>query len=76
MLGNTVTQVTMENPRRLKMTRQSHTGFNALELVLLSHYLDEKDLQNAGELRRATKTAPRGAKRTGPAPKAPALPVP
>ena len=75
-LGNTVTEVTLENPRRLKMVRQSHTGFNALELVLLSHYLDEKDLKRTSEMRREGKPPAPGAKRTGPAPRTPPVKSP
>jgi hypothetical protein len=43
-LQNTVTQATLENPHRLKLVRQSQTGFNALELILLAHLLDPNDI--------------------------------
>ncbi|MGZ8940886.1 MAG: hypothetical protein ACXW32_16905, partial [Limisphaerales bacterium] len=61
-LGNTVTAGTLENPRRIKFVRQSHLGATAMELTLLSHYLDASDLR---PLPGARKSAP-----------APALPTP
>ncbi|MGZ8900468.1 MAG: hypothetical protein ACXW3Z_10265, partial [Limisphaerales bacterium] len=61
-LGNTVTAGTLENPRRIKFVRQSHLGATAMELTLLSHYLDASDLQ---PLPGARESAP-----------APALPTP
>lgn len=39
-LGNTITSITLENPKELKMVRRSHIGFNALELVSLVERLD------------------------------------
>jgi hypothetical protein len=42
-LGNTVTEVTLENPRRLKLVRQSQIGLNAFELLLLAHAVDPND---------------------------------
>ena len=44
-LGNTATAGTLENPRRIKFTRQSHVGLSALELVLLVHAVDSEDLR-------------------------------
>ena len=62
-LGNSTTVGTLENPRQIKFTRQSHLGLNAMELVLLSHYLDVADLRSG---------APRENQRPTPAPPAPA----
>jgi hypothetical protein len=62
-LGNATTVGTLENPRRIKFTRQSHIGLNALELVLLSHSVDAADLRSG---------APRENQRPMPAPPAPA----
>jgi hypothetical protein len=46
LLGNnTVTEVTLEGARKLKLVRSSHSGFNALELVALAHWLDPNDLR-------------------------------
>ena len=45
-LHNTVTQATIENPHRLKVVRQSQTGFSALELVLLAHLMDPNDISS------------------------------
>jgi hypothetical protein len=47
-LQNTVTQATLEGPQRLKVVRQSQTGFSALELVLLAHLLDPNDIAAPG----------------------------
>ena len=44
-IGNTVTAGTLENQRHIKFVRQSHLGVNALELVLLAHWLDAADLR-------------------------------
>jgi hypothetical protein len=44
-VANTITVGTLENPKRIKFTRQSQLGASALELVLLSHYLDTADLR-------------------------------
>lgn len=43
-LVNTVTEVTLEGPSRLKLVRQSQSGLTALELVLLAHWLDPYDV--------------------------------
>jgi hypothetical protein len=43
-LGNTVTEGTLDNARRVKLVRQSPLGFNALELLLLAHWVDTGDL--------------------------------
>ena len=43
-VGNTVTTGTLENANRIKFVRQSHLGFNALELVALAHLFDSEDL--------------------------------
>ncbi len=40
MLGNTVTEITVTSPKQLTLVRKSHIGFNALELVLLTRWLD------------------------------------
>ena len=44
-VGNTVTSGTLESPRRIKLTRQSHLGASAMELLLLAHYIDNADLR-------------------------------
>jgi hypothetical protein len=49
-LQNTVTQATLEGDSRLKVVRQSQTGFNALELVLLAHLLDPSDVQSMSDM--------------------------
>ena len=43
-VGNTVTAGTLENGKRIKFVRQSHLGFNALELVAFAHLFDSADL--------------------------------
>lgn len=43
-LGNTVTEGTLENSRRIKLVRQSQLGLNSVELLLLAHLLDDADL--------------------------------
>ncbi len=45
-LGNTITDATLEGPSRLKLTRQSQSGFSALEVVLLAHALDPDDVHD------------------------------
>lgn len=45
-VANTITVGTLENPKRIKFTRQSQLGASALEFVLLSHYLDDGDLRS------------------------------
>ena len=50
-LGNTVTEATLENSRRIKFIRQSQIGFTGLELVLLAHWVDGEDLMKARQLR-------------------------
>jgi hypothetical protein len=50
-LGNTITQVTLENPHRLKLIRQSQAGFDALELLLLAHAVDPNDITDPHALR-------------------------
>jgi hypothetical protein len=61
-LQNTVTQATLEKPDQIKVVRQSQTGFDALELVLLAHLLDANDLETFP-------TRPPGASRTKPQPR-------
>ncbi|HTG45417.1 MAG TPA: hypothetical protein VK633_12885 [Verrucomicrobiae bacterium] len=69
-LANTITEVTLENPRRLKLVRQSQSGLNALELVLLAHAVDPNDVTQR-------RTGPvQGTKPRTPAQPAPALPLP
>jgi hypothetical protein len=46
LLGNTITEGTLESERKIKIVRQSHSGFNALELVLLAHWLDPNDVRD------------------------------
>lgn len=48
-LGNTVTEGTLDGERRIRVVRQSHIGFNALELMLLAHWLDPNDFRRAGD---------------------------
>jgi hypothetical protein len=43
-LGNTITVGTLEKENQIKFVRQSHIGFSALELVLMSHLFDSADL--------------------------------
>jgi len=43
-LENSVTEATLEKPNRLKLVRQSQSGFTALELVLLAHAIDPYDV--------------------------------
>ena len=50
LLGNTVTEATLENSRQIKFIRQSQIGFSGLELVLLAHWLDGDDLMKARNL--------------------------
>lgn len=50
-LGNTITQGTLEGNRRIRVVRQSHIGFSALELVLLAHRLDPHDFRPAPRVR-------------------------
>ncbi len=59
-VGNTVTAGTLEKENRIKFIRQSHLGFNALELVSLAHLLDSADLVEieAGQQRRPKVPAP------------------
>jgi hypothetical protein len=38
-LGNSVTEVTLASPTELMLTRKSHSGFTALEWLLISHWL-------------------------------------
>lgn len=45
-LGNTVTEITVEGDKELQLVRQSHIGFSAAELVLLTHWLDPDDVTN------------------------------
>lgn len=42
-LGNTITEATLVNNREIQVTRRSDSGFTALELVLLAHWLDGTD---------------------------------
>jgi hypothetical protein len=44
MLGNTITEGTLEGPSRIKLVRQSESGFSALELALLAHAVDPYDI--------------------------------
>ncbi len=44
-LQNTITEATLESPNRLKVIRQSQSGFTALELVMLAHALDPDDVR-------------------------------
>lgn len=39
-LVNTVTEVTVQSPRELRLARSSEIGFNGLELVALAHWLE------------------------------------
>lgn len=39
-LGETVTEITVANPRELKLTRKAPMGFNAVELVYLAAWLE------------------------------------
>jgi hypothetical protein len=50
LLGNTVTQVTIEKNNRLKLVRNSDAGLTALELVLLAHALDPNDVRERRHL--------------------------
>jgi hypothetical protein len=43
-LGNTVTEGTLENSRRIKLVRQSQIGLNSVELLLLAHLVDDADV--------------------------------
>ena len=56
-LGNTITEGTLENPRRIKFIRHSHLGANALELTLLAHHFDSADLRSVG-MRQRNQPAP------------------
>ena len=49
LLGNSVTEVTLENPKPVRPVRQSQSGFNALELVLLAHAIDANDVIAPGK---------------------------
>lgn len=40
-LGNTVTEVFRESPTRYTLNRKSDTGFNGLELLLLTRWIDD-----------------------------------
>jgi hypothetical protein len=39
-LGNTITEVTVQSPRELTLSRNAHAGLNGLELVTLAYWLD------------------------------------
>ncbi len=67
-MGNSVTEGTLDTDRRIKLVRQSQLGFNGLELVLLAHMIDDKDVVQV----RSAINQPPGA----PAPAVPAIPVP
>ncbi|HEX7861692.1 MAG TPA: hypothetical protein VF773_15250 [Verrucomicrobiae bacterium] len=67
-IGNTVTTGTLESPRRIRLTRQSHLGASALELLLLAHYIDHADLRpHPGNAQLKAVPGP-GAKSSGAAP--------
>lgn len=51
-VGNTVTEGTLDNKRRVKMVRQSGLGFNALELLAIAHWIDSGDLMEVGSRKR------------------------
>lgn len=57
-IGNTITEGTLESPRRIKFTRQSHIGATALELVLLAHAFDDNDLTTISKDRRNQRSMP------------------
>jgi hypothetical protein len=57
-LGNTVTEGTLEGDRRIRFVRQSHVGLNALELIVLAHWLDPNDFRGAGRTRASDPGAP------------------
>ncbi len=42
-LGNTITEATIKSPREIDVVRKSHVGLNALELVLLTRWMDSAD---------------------------------
>lgn len=42
-LGNTITEATLESPDTLKVVRQSHVGFTALELSTIFNWLEAHD---------------------------------
>lgn len=48
LLGNAVTEVTLGNAKTLKFVRQSQTGLNAFELVMLAHAIDPYDTLGPG----------------------------
>jgi hypothetical protein len=65
-LQNTVTQATLEKPDQIKVVRQSQTGFDALELVLLAHLLDANDLETfPTRLPGASRTKPQPRRQPG-----------
>jgi hypothetical protein len=69
-MANTVTEGTLDNSRRIKLVRQSQLGFNSVELVLLAHLLDDKDIV---EIRRRAGQS-EGQSRPNVPPPAPSLP--
>jgi hypothetical protein len=40
LLGNTITEVSLTNPKELSLTRKSDLGFTGYEIVLLSRWID------------------------------------
>jgi hypothetical protein len=63
-LGNTITEAVLENDREIRVVRQSHLGFNALELVLFAHWADPNDVRMLGDGRRISPAEPaNGAKK-------------
>lgn len=42
-LGNTITEVTLENPRELQLVRKSHLGLTGFELVQLANWISSEN---------------------------------
>lgn len=44
LLGNTITETTLANPRQIKISRRSHIGYSALELALAASWVDARPM--------------------------------
>ena len=59
LLGNTVTEVAAVGDKELQFTRKSVTGFTAVELLYLTHWLASPDFPHFTSQSTAAKPAPR-----------------
>jgi hypothetical protein len=47
-LGNTVTEIKLDNPKELSIARKSHLGMTGYELTLLTRWMDATNFPFCG----------------------------